>query len=253
MDELVLNYKIAGDGPPLLLIHGFGISFNIWKELVPLLCPYFTLVMVQLPGIGESPMPAPGKDYLCATVEALDSLRRDLGFDEWDILGYSTGSRIAEAYVRAHADHVCQAVFLCPLKIEKYKVLLAQLCFAFDKIIPGLIPWTLRGARLKFLVLLLGFSLRPDPHVREWQNEISKACVDALKETAKMVIQVGTRPFSVPVPFILIWGDTDMVTAKPFRPGERDHFINANHAAPILEAREMSDILINFLRKFATT
>ena len=46
---------------PLLLVHGFGISFNIWKELLPLLCPYFTLVMVELPGIGESPMPRPGR------------------------------------------------------------------------------------------------------------------------------------------------------------------------------------------------
>ena len=247
MSELVLNYKIAGEGRPLLLIHGFGISFSIWKELLPLLSPYFTLVMVELPGIGESPMPMPGEDYLCAAVRSLEQVRRELGFDKWDVFGYSTGSRVAEAYARTYADHVCRAVFLCPLKTRNSKLLLLQLIFWIDRFIPAFIPWILRGRQLKFLILLFGFSLHPSVHIDEWWREIGAAPVKVLKETAKMMIPVGTRPFCVPVPFTLIWGDTDIVPSRPFKLDNNEYLIHANHAAPILAPDKTSEIIINCL------
>ncbi|MEZ4836317.1 MAG: alpha/beta fold hydrolase [Caldilineaceae bacterium] len=50
-----LSYRIVGEGPPLLLLHGFGISYNIWQALVPLLHSHFQLILVELPGIGASP------------------------------------------------------------------------------------------------------------------------------------------------------------------------------------------------------
>ena len=249
MGELVLNYQIAGDGPPLLLVHGFGISFNIRKNLVPLLCPYFTLVKVELPGIGNSPMTSPGEDYLCATIVALERIRRVLGIETWDVLGYSTGTRIAEAYIQNYADHVRRAVFLCPLKVENFKILILRLCFWIDRFIPAFIPWILRSWRLKILIWFFGFSLHSDVHIDEWPTEISAAPVLVLKETAKMMIPAGTNPFFVPVPFSLIWGDTDIILIKPHRPDERDHFVHANHAAPILAAAEISEIVINCLDK----
>jgi pimeloyl-ACP methyl ester carboxylesterase len=247
MSEPVLNYKLAGEGHPLLLIHGFGISFSIWKELLPLLSPYFTLVMVELPGIGESPMPTAGEDYLCAAVRSLEGVRRELGYEIWDVFGYSTGSRVAEAYVRTYADHVCRAVFLCPLKTRNIKLLLLRLIFWLDGFIPAFIPWILEGWRLKFLILLFGFSLQPSAHIDEWQREIGAAPVEALKATAKMIIPVGRRPFCVPVPFTLIWGDTDIIPSRPFRLAGHEYLIHANHAAPILAPETTSEIIINCL------
>jgi len=246
MDELVLNTQIVGDGPPLLLVHGFGISFNIWKGLVPLLRPYFTLVMVELPGIGKSPISQPGRDYLCAATEALKQVRCDLGFDTWDVLGYSTGSRIAEAYVQIDAEHVRKAIFLCPLKVKNYKLLILRFGLLTGRIIPGFIPWVLNGWRLKLLIFIYGFSFHSNAYMNEWQAEIRSAPVQVLIETAKLVIPVGTRPFFVPVPFSLIWGDKDLVANRPRIPEKRDHFIHASHAAPILAPEEISDIIINY-------
>lgn len=248
MDELALNYQIAGNGPPLLLVHGFGISFNIWKELVPLICPYFTLVMVELPGIGKSPLPSSEVDYLSPAVKALELVRRVLGYETWDVLGYSTGSRVAEAYVQTYANHVRRAIFLCPLQVEKFKLILVRLCFRIDKFIPAFIPWLLRSWRLKKLILIFGFSLHPDSHVDEWQAEIGSASIHALKQTVKMILPLGTKPLFVPVPFLLIWGDSDIVPIKPGKPGERDQFVHSNHAAPILVPHEISDIVINFFK-----
>ena len=244
MENRVLNYRVVGNGPPLLLVHGFGISFNIWRNLVPLLCPYFTLVTVELPGLGKSPMPAAGEDYLISAVEALEHVRRILGFELWNVLGYSTGSRVAEAYVKKYPENICRAVFLCPLRVENYKILLLRFCFWIDGFVPATIPWLLRGRQFKLLILLFGFSLQYDPLVDEWLTEISSRPVQALKETARMIIPIGAMPFSVPVPFSLIWGDMDIVPCRPHNAGQHDYFIHANHAAPLLAACEISKIII---------
>jgi pimeloyl-ACP methyl ester carboxylesterase len=248
MDNAVLNYRVVGNGPPLLLVHGFGISFNIWQNLLPLLCPYFTLVMVELPGIGKSPMPAGGGDYLPRTVEALENIRRVLGFETWNVLGYSTGTRIVEAYAKSCPENIYRVIFLCPLIVEDLKIILLRLCFWVDGFMPATIPWLLRGSQLKFLILLLGFSLQSDPLIDEWQSEIGSCPVLVLKETARMIIPIGTEPFFAPVPFSSIWGDMDIVPKKPRNPRQNDHFIHANHAAPLLASNEISKIVTDFLK-----
>ena len=63
-----------------------------------------------------------------------------------------------------------------------------------------------------------------------------------------MVIPVGTRPFCVPVPFTLIWGDTDIIPSRPFKLEGHEYLVHASHAAPILAA-EISGIFLNFLHR----
>jgi pimeloyl-ACP methyl ester carboxylesterase len=203
--------------------------------------------MVELPGIGKSPMPANGADYLLSAVDTLEHVRRVLGFEIWNVLGYSTGSRIAEAYAKTYPEYIYRVVFLCPLIVEDVKIILLRFCFWVDGFMPATIPWLLRGCQLKILILLLGFSLQFDPLSDEWQTEIGSCPVQVLKETARMMIPIGTEPFFVPVPFSLIWGDMDFVPKKPINPGRHDYFIHANHAAPLLASNEISEIIIDFL------
>jgi pimeloyl-ACP methyl ester carboxylesterase len=204
--------------------------------------------MVELPGIGKSPIPADGEEYLPGAVAALEQVRQILGFEKWNVLGYSTGSRITEAYVKTRPEHICRTIFLCPLIVEDIKIFLLRLCFWVDGFIPATIPWLLRGHQLKFLILLFGFSLQSDPLINAWQTEIGSRSVQVLKETARMIIPIGTKPFSSPVPFSSIWGDMDIVPLKPHTPGRYDYFIHANHAAPLFAANEISEIVINFLK-----
>ena len=201
--------------------------------------------MVELPGIGESP--SVEGCYSSGAVEAIETVRCTLGFEIWDVLGYSTGSRIAEAYVKKYPQHICHAIFLCPLKVESYKILLLRFCFWVDGFVPGTIPWLLRGWQLKFLILLLGFSLQSNSLIEEWQSEITICSVQVLKDTARMIIPMGTKPFFVPVPFSFIWGDMDIVPLRPHIMGQNDYLIRANHAAPVLAANEISEIVTHFL------
>ncbi len=247
MSDLKLNYRVDGDGEPLLLVHGFGISFNIWKNLIPLLRPHFTLVMIEAPGIGGSPFEKNGRSYLAASVEAIECLRTKLGFDSWNVLGYSTGSRIAEAYGGAYVSRVRGLIFLCPLVLPRFTNLNLRISLWVDKFIPAYGDFILTGWRLKFLILLLGFSLKQNPLAGEWFDEISQNPRNVLKETLRMVAPFGTRPFDVPKSALHIWGRDDFVTQKPRKPGPHDFFIYANHAAPMLAADEVSELIIKLL------
>lgn len=244
----MLNYRIEGNGKPLLLIHGFGISFDIWQNLLPHLRPHFTLIMIELPGIGESPMISNEEDYLRASVEAIARLRLALEFDSWDVLGYSTGSRIAEAYAQKDSPHVRRAVFLSPLFLDVFKAFVLRFGFRVDSLFPPFGDWILRGWRLKLLIAFLGFNLRPDPHTDEWHEQIGALPACVLKETLKALIPVAAKPFAAPVPFAIIWGHADIIPLTPRRRGPRDYFIRANHAAPVAAADEVARAILSILK-----
>jgi pimeloyl-ACP methyl ester carboxylesterase len=245
MSEALLSYRVAGVGRPLLLIHGFGISYNIWRNLVPLLSPHFMIVMIELPGMGGSALPAEGQDYLSFALDGIEDVRRALGLEKWDVLGYSSGSRIAEAYVQTHAACVCRAIFLAPLLVNAYKVRGLRLAFRLEQSTPALSNWILSGWRLRFLISLLGFNLRPDPLGDEWYAEISSAPRRVLKETIWAMIPVAARPFSVPAPFVTIWGDRDLVPMKPRKAAPSAYFVHGQHAAPVQAAEEVARTILS--------
>ena len=62
-----LHCKVAGSGPPLLLIHGLNIGWGQWHEVVAPLAAKFTVYAIDLPGAGESVKP----DFLTADMPAL--------------------------------------------------------------------------------------------------------------------------------------------------------------------------------------
>lgn len=246
---MVLNYQVDGNGPPLLLVHGFGISFHIWAELLPHLRSYFTLVMVELPGIGKSPMTPPGESYLRCSAEALEDVRRILGFETWDVFGYSTGSRVVEAYVQSHAAHVNRVILLCPLRMDFLKAWNLRFALWIDHLWPAFGDWMLRGGRLRFLISLFGFSLRPDSHAEAWHAEMSAVPADVLKETLRLAAATGMKPFQLPLPFSAIWGDYDYVTIRPRRPGPNAYMLHTNHAAPITAPAEVARTTLSILGK----
>jgi pimeloyl-ACP methyl ester carboxylesterase len=246
----MLNYRIDGDGPPLLLLHGFGISFNIWTDLLPHLRGHFKLVTVELPGIGLSPVPPLSVPYLAAAVDALDSLRDSLAIPRWSVIGYSSGSRVAEAYIQSHTERVERVVFLCPAVTEPFKAAGLRAGIRLDAKVPQLGNWVLSGWRIRFLIQLLGFNLKPNSLAPAWYTEITSQPVDILKETLRSMPEEGARPFDVPaeIQSIFIWGREDLITVTPHRPSTRDIVIHANHSMPQTKAHELAEIILQFLK-----
>src|SRR5437870_13835695 len=62
VDGVQLHYLTAGHGPTVILLHGYTQTSRMWKPSIPLLAERFTVIAPDLPGIGDSGIPASGLD-----------------------------------------------------------------------------------------------------------------------------------------------------------------------------------------------
>jgi len=97
---------IAGNGPPLLLLHGFPETHLMWRDIAPLLAPDFTVVCADLRGYGRSGTPASAPDHgpysKRAMAEDMVQLMKKLGHDRFMVAGHDRGGRVA---YRMALDH----------------------------------------------------------------------------------------------------------------------------------------------------
>jgi pimeloyl-ACP methyl ester carboxylesterase len=96
-DGAVLQYLTAGQGPAVLLLHGYAETSRMWRPLVPLLAKRFTVIAPDLPGIGESAIPPDGLDMTGAATR-IHTLVRSLGIQKARVVGHDIGLMVAYAY-----------------------------------------------------------------------------------------------------------------------------------------------------------
>ena len=102
-----LHVEMDGDGPPLLLLHGFtGGARTMWP-LGRRLAPVRHVAAVDMPGHGRTGMPADSQLFgFEHTVDALARLLEQRDHMPADIVGYSMGGRIALGLAVRHPEHV---------------------------------------------------------------------------------------------------------------------------------------------------
>src|SRR3979409_1057972 len=61
-DGARIHYTTAGHGPAVILLHGYAETSRMWRPLIPQLAAKFTVIAPDLPGIGDSEIPANGID-----------------------------------------------------------------------------------------------------------------------------------------------------------------------------------------------
>jgi pimeloyl-ACP methyl ester carboxylesterase len=89
-----------GSGPPLVLIHGIGSQWQMWKPVLDRLSREREVVAVDLPGFGESPT-LPGTPTVEALADSVAELLGEIGVRDADTAGNSLGGAVALAMVRA--------------------------------------------------------------------------------------------------------------------------------------------------------
>jgi len=118
-----LHYLTAGQGPPLILLHGYTQTSRMWRPLIDKLKHKFTVIAPDLPGIGYSDIPKDGCDMKTAAIR-IHALVKSIGVSKARVVGHDIGLMIAYAYA---------AQF--PTEVEKLVVM--------DAFLPGVAGWEL--------------------------------------------------------------------------------------------------------------
>ncbi len=121
VEGVKLHYLTAGRGPAVVLLHGYTQTSRMWKPIIPLLAKRFTVIAPDLPGIGDSEVPADGLDMKTAAVR-IHALAKLLGVAKARVVGHDIGLMVAYGYA---------AQF--PTEVEKLVVM--------DAFLPGVAGW----------------------------------------------------------------------------------------------------------------
>src|SRR6202165_3556016 len=106
-----LHYLTAGHGTPLLLLHGYAETSLMWKPIIPTLAGRFTVIAPDLPGIGDSDIPASGLDMKSAAIRIHD-LAKSLGVQKAEVVGHDIGLMVAYAYAAQFPTEVTKLVVM---------------------------------------------------------------------------------------------------------------------------------------------
>ena len=106
LESTTIFARVAGNGPPLLLLHGFPETHLMWRDIAPVLLEKFTVVCADLRGYGKSGTPPSEPDHGPYTKRAMAvdmvKLMKRLGHDRFMVAGHDRGGRVA---YRMALDH----------------------------------------------------------------------------------------------------------------------------------------------------
>jgi len=107
---------VGGDGPPVLLLHGYPQTHVMWHRVAPALARHYTVVCADLRGYGDSGKPASDDTHAAYSKRAMAAdmveLMRDLGHSRFRLVGHDRGGRVAHRLCIDHPDVVSQLAIL---------------------------------------------------------------------------------------------------------------------------------------------
>ena len=118
-----IHYLTAGQGPALILLHGYTQTSRMWRPLIDRLKDRFTVIAPDLPGIGDSDTPKDGCDMKTAAIR-IHALAKSIGVAKARVVGHDIGLMVAYAYAAQFSAEV-----------EKLVVM--------DAFLPGVAGWEL--------------------------------------------------------------------------------------------------------------
>jgi pimeloyl-ACP methyl ester carboxylesterase len=127
VDAVNIVLRIAGSGPPLLLLHGLGCSSQYFHVLQRLLAADFTVYAPDLPGHGRSEKPAHRMWQLSELTDWVAALVAQLELERPIIVGHSLGGGVAVDLAARYPEFVHRIVLLAPTGVPEMPPLLGQL------------------------------------------------------------------------------------------------------------------------------
>ncbi|MEU7892116.1 alpha/beta hydrolase [Nonomuraea sp. NPDC049152] len=109
--DLRMHYLIEGEGPLLMLLHGWPQTSHCWRHLISPLAEHFTVVAPDLRGYGLTDKPRTGFDKRTMAADVRELARR-LGHERVTLVGHDRGGRVAHRYALDHPGEVERLVVM---------------------------------------------------------------------------------------------------------------------------------------------
>jgi haloacetate dehalogenase len=229
-----INVLVGGDGPPVLLLHGYPQTHVEWRKLAPELAKNHTLVIPDLRGYGDSGKPSDGDNHFnySKRAMALDQVEvmEKLGFRQFAMVGHDRGARVGHRLALDHPDRLTKLVLMdiCPTQYM-YKTADREFATAyyhwFFLIQPDPFPETLIGnnvdAVLKlFMGPVMPKFIEPDAYAEYRRCFSDPATIHASCEDYRAAASIDLahdesdmdRKISCPV--LVLWGANGLVGRK---------------------------------------
>jgi haloacetate dehalogenase len=116
VDRTRIHAVVGGEGPPVLLLHGYPQTHVMWHLVAPALADRHTLVLADLRGYGDSSRPSSEPDHGSYSKRAMAAdqvgLMRELGFGTFAVVGHDRGARVAHRLALDRPDVVSRVALL---------------------------------------------------------------------------------------------------------------------------------------------
>ena len=249
INGLKANYKIAGEGPAILVLHGWGGSSDSWIVVQQILASKgYKVVVPDFPGFGRSitpPIPWGLKEY----TDFVFNFSKAIGLEKFFLLGHSFGGRIAIKFAVQYPQKIIKLI-LCDSAGIKPK--------------PGL------KTIIIFWLARIGNAIFTPKHLVRFKDAVrnlfyiflrNKDYVKAngtMKETIRKVLKEDLLPdlYQIKTKTLIIWGGADKMVPVKYADIFKEKINNSEleiipkigHSPHLEVPQKLSEIILKFLK-----
>lgn len=110
-DGVRIHYRRMGEGPAVVLLHGYPQTGHTWRKVMPALAGRFTVVAPDLRGYGDSDRPVTGYDKRTMAADVAEVIRA-LALAPVVLVGHDRGARVAHRFALDHPTLLTRLVLL---------------------------------------------------------------------------------------------------------------------------------------------
>jgi len=260
IDGVHVHYRDKGQGPAVVMIHGFGGSLEHWGGVQPVVAEHNRVISVDLKGFGWTSRPE-GDYSPAAQAQLVWGVLDKLGVKDVAIVGHSWGASVALSMAVAHPERTRRVVVYS--------------AYVYDEQVPSFFRWAQASGAAGQALFSLYYNERVEDRAplayydERWvtQARVERAEADLAKPGSTAAALAAVRGhhfeklhdqlvgFSKPV--LILWGQQDLVTPVSFGHRLSHELANAEIKTyercghiPMVEARSRSTRdLVEFLAK----
>tara|TARA_Y100000310_G_scaffold336418_1_gene420913 strand:+ start:196 stop:966 length:771 start_codon:yes stop_codon:yes gene_type:complete len=244
IDGIKSNFKVSGEGKPLLILHGWGGSSDSWTAVDEHLSKKgFKIYRPDFPGFGKTeipPKPWSVSDYVNWT----QSFIKHIKLDSFDLLGHSFGCRVAVKLCVKQSKDIEKMILVGPAGVKTRMSIKDRAITVAAEVGNSILSW--KGFRVIRNVA------RPVFYLFLRHKDYIKAD-GPMQASMRLVIQEDLRPFltRIKVKTLLVWGEEDKMipvkVSKIFKEEIKDSkliILENNGHSPHLSIPERLSIII---------